>query len=1134
MVRPKHETILALTNGKISPAHWVLDGGAAKHTTGQRRFFISMSNAPPGWRVLGVGGAVEVQGVGVVELPIQIEDKNGGVVYKKFRIEPCLYAPGLPFNIVAQRALTLNGNNETGVDIHCAGWTCEIIRRSTSAIIAEANCRTTDLYTLQLQEVGLSEALASNAYPVVTTISSDVPLMTWHRRLGHLKEGRLKRLLRSQGVDLRDETLPNCEACDRGTLRRRNYSDCATRATAPFGRICMDIKGPVNVYIDGSKEQRVDPRFALLVVDDFSRYRWIWFIRSKTEVGAKLKAFVAWVKNQFGVNVQRFRSDNGSEFSNKSMESIREHSGIEFEPTVPYNPEQNGIAERSIETMMNSTRSILRDANLPDHCFAEVMTAAIFLINLSPTSANNDISPYERFWGKQPKIDFLRVIGCECWKPVPRNNQLKTLDDRAEKCYLLGYEQGNHMYRVWNADTKKIQSARDLHFNEDVFGSPPTVPVTVNRPAEDDELLVRERLNDRFQPKRKRTSSLEGERALVAIDPVRSKLSNIVYPIFVGRDGCFNEEFREINAHMKQMERVPIALSQVDNDDFNCLSQAVSILCSVDKYCDRDWLTLLDQSTYAISEPKTYNQAITGTEADKWKASMEDECNSIIKNSTWNLVDRKSISPETTVLSGKYVYKIKTDADGKPVRYKSRWVVRGFEQEYGVDYNETFASVVKPVSYKMLFVLACVFGWYIDQMDVKTAFLYGDIDTDVFVELPPNLKDNHPGMVCKLNKALYGLKQAPRIWFNTLKSALQNLGFAQIIDDYSVFVNKDEGVILAVYVDDLLVMGSSRINIDRTKKELGNRFEMTDLGDASHYLGIRITREEKYFHGTQRWARINLSQGAYTKKLLRDFGMSKGERTATPMDPSQKLRPYEKQATIEERRRYQSLIGSLMYLMLCTRPDISFAVSQLSRYCSNPGPDHQKAARRVLKYLAGTVDMGLVIESDGSGCGDLLGYVDASWGDNDDRRSTGGYVFLLNNTAISWRSHRQETVAVSTCEAEYVEESEATKEAIFLRRLLANFGYTGPFAVQILGDNKSALALASNPMFHKRTKHVDIRYHFVREKIQEGKVVLGWVDGKLNLADGFTKPLSKESFDKFVYGMGLRRITQEAEHLEPG
>ena len=195
MVRPKHETILAATNGKISNAHWVLDGGAAKHTTGQKRFFISMSNSPPGWRILGVGGAVEVQGVGVVELPIQISDKNGGFIYKRLRIEPCLYAPGLPFNIVAQRALTPNGNTETGVDIHCAGWTCEIIRRSSSDIIAEANCRTTDLYALQLQDGGLSSAPTTHIYPIATSIKSNVSLMTWHRRLGHLKEGRLKRLL---------------------------------------------------------------------------------------------------------------------------------------------------------------------------------------------------------------------------------------------------------------------------------------------------------------------------------------------------------------------------------------------------------------------------------------------------------------------------------------------------------------------------------------------------------------------------------------------------------------------------------------------------------------------------------------------------------------------------------------------------------------------------------------------------------------------------------------------------------------------------------------------------------------------------------------------------------------------------
>ncbi|KAE8822081.1 hypothetical protein HRS9139_10470 [Pyrenophora teres f. teres] len=712
-----------------------------------------------------------------------------------------------------------------------------------------------------------------------------------------------------------------------------------------------------------------------------------------------------------------------------------------------------------------------------------------------------------------PPIGHLRALGCECWKPTPRE-LLKKLSDRAERCYLLGYPHRptENLYRVWNSDRNRVELARDLLFHEDTYPKQPLpIPITVY----DNGTLVAD-LND------KGTRKLDGEH-------LTSNSATLTYRTLVNTSGSVPSNLRLPRDDISLEE----ALSRMQvGSDYNSMIQNIALLSSIEERQDQAWLTLLNQSYPYPAEPKNYRAAVNSPQSKLWAESMAEECKSLTDNHTWDLVDATSLPRRTSPLTGKYVYKIKTDADGKPVRYKSRWVVRGFEQEYGVDFDKTFASVVKPMSYKALFVLACSKGWHIEQMDVKTAFLYGAIDAEVFVELPPNLRDQHPGKVCHLRKALYGLKQAPRIWYATLKKALQDLGFESLLEDYSVFGNKQQGIIIAVYVDDLLIFCQNQGTISQLKGELSSRFQMSDLGEAAHYLGIKISR--KWTKGNQH-SKLRLSQGAYTRRVIRDFDpeLTNANIKPTPMDDKLVLEPNIATAEPQEKRHYQSLIGSLMYLMLCTRPDIAYAVSQLSRFAANPSKKHLEAAKRLLRYLKGTSGMGLEIDSNSSG--GLLGYTDANWGRDSDRRSTGGYVFLLNGTAISWSSKRQATVALSSCEAEYIAELEAAKEAIWLRGLLSSLNLTakasGP--VRILGDNEGALALAKNPMFHARTKHLDIRYHFVREKVEEGLVHMEWVSGKENLADGLTKPLVKQPFETFRYGIGLGRITEEVEETLP-
>ena len=488
---------------------------------------------------------------------------------------------------------------------------------------------------------------------------------------------------------------------------------------------------------------------------------------------------------------------------------------------------------------------------------------------------------------------------------------------------------------------------------------------------------------------------------------------------------------------------------------------------------------------------------------------MAEEKQSLDDNCTWKIVN----NPEhRKVLGGKWVFKHKRAVNGEIIRYKARWVVRGFEQKEGIDYNETFASVVKPMSYKAIFAVAAALGLYVEQMDVKTAFLYGDINEEIYVEQPNGL-DQIPGKVCLLKKALYGLKQSPHIWYNTLAEFLKGLGFHQLSSDLGVFTW--ENYYMAIYVDDLLLVGPKKPEIEKVKQSLNKRFKMTDLGPCSYYLGMSVRRD------LVNWA-LFLGQRAYLDKVIRDFGMAECKPVSLPMDPNIKLQamPADYEPPPADLHWYASCIGSLMYAMLGTRPDIAFAVSTLSRYMAKPGPEHITAAKQVLRYLKGSINLELTFRGD---LRSLIGYTDADWaGDIDTRRSTSGYLFNIGSGSISWSSKRQPTVSLSSCEAEYQGQTQATKEAMWLRRLLNELVDQGePNVTIIYGDNQGALALAKNPTQHGRTKHIDIQHHFVREKQAAGEVDLRYVPTAEQLADGLTKALPGEAFRRFRIGLGL-------------
>ncbi|CAL9007544.1 unnamed protein product [Prunus brigantina] len=449
-----------------------------------------------------------------------------------------------------------------------------------------------------------------------------------------------------------------------------------------------------------------------------------------------------------------------------------------------------------------------------------------------------------------------------------------------------------------------------------------------------------------------------------------------------------------------------------------------------------------ERCNLCIVEPETFEEAIKDA---AWQKAMETELEMIEKNDTWELVNRPSDKP---IIGVKWVYKTKLNLDGSVQKNKARLVAKGYSQKPGIDFNETFAPVARLDTVRTLIALAAQRGWKLFQLDVKSAFLNGVLHEEVYVDQPPGfvIKNKEDG-VYRLKKALYGLKQAPRAWYDEINSYFTTAGFQRSPSEATLYVKTEESGILIVslYVDDIIYTGSSRELMMEFKIEMMRQYEMTDLGLLHHFLGLGVIQAESY---------IFLHQKKYAKTLLDKFGFKDCKVVATPLAMNEKLSKEDGSEQADE-GVYRQIVGSLLYLT-ATRPDIMFAASLLARFMHGPTRKHMGTAKRVLRYVQGTTDYGIVYEKGKEAR--LIGYCDSDWaGSEDDMKSTSGYAFNLGS-------------------------------AIWLRFVLSDFGEEQVGATTILCDNTSAIAITKNPVHHHKTRHINRRFHFIRDALQNGEI----------------------------------------------
>lgn len=895
--------------------------------------------------------------------------------------------------------------------------------------------------------------------PEVSVVESE--LLRWHERLGHINMQAMKQLSNKKLTDIKCE-IPSdaklfCEACQYGKAHRLPFQKRVKKTDiGPGDMIHTDVNGPMpKPSVNGAK-------YFVLFKDEYSGFRYVYMIKNKSDVFSKFTEFACLIRNKFGRSIKKVRSDNGLEYINKQFSDYFARHGIERETSAPYTPQQNGRSERDNRTIVEAARSMMCARNVPEALWAEAVQTAVYILNRTPTKQAPDSTPYEMWTGTIPRLNHIRTFGCVAYELVP-GQQRNKWDPKARKKMFVGYDNDSPNYKLYDPLTRKFTISRDVTFQEDVSWN-------YDKPSNLAEI--------HFHVTNKSEDTLAESSDQPEIDENSAEVERVEQPAVddVNKIPCKSNERQLRNRDkMRPIER-------------------------------------FEANIVEFMEPSSYNEALQSPEAEKWQDAIDEELSALAKNDTWSLV---TLPSNRKTISARWTFKIKRDVTGEIARYKARLVAKGFQQRPGIDYNETFSPVVRYESVRVLLALAASRDYEIGQFDIKTAFLNGDLDEEIYMKIPEGVSAAE-GLVCKLNKSLYGLKQSPRQWNKKFDEFLRAYDFRQSSADHCIYSGHygESEILLALYVDDGLVMSNSKTTIDIVLRELRNQFEVT-IGDCKLFAGLEIRRDRQS-------KKIVISQERYISRVLERFNMNETNPCATPVEVGLSLEKgssQSKETDMQISAPYRQAVGCLMFAAVVSRPDIMFAVSLVSRFVTDPKPIHWTAVKRIFRYLKGTMSEGIVYGGDKE---DLIAFSDSDYaGCLDSRKSTSGYLFTLAGSAVTWSSQRQSIVALSTTEAEYVSACEAAKEAIWLRLLLSDVGVTlnGPTQMQL--DNQGSIKLIENPAFHKRTKHIDVRYHFIREKYESGEIDIVYVNSKAQLADIFTKGLPRMRFQELRSAMGM-------------
>ena len=508
-------------------------------------------------------------------------------------------------------------------------------------------------------------------------------------------------------------------------------------------------------------------------------------------------------------------------------------------------------------------------------------------------------------------------------------------------------------------------------------------------------------------------------------------------------------------------------------------------------------------------EPSSVEEALSGGEAEHWRAAMMEELENLKRKCTYEIVKKPA---GKNVLGCKWVLKVKQKPDGTVERYKARLVAQGFSQIPGIDFKETYSPVIKRKSIRLLMALAVENEWVQEHVDVLSAYLNSPLHEEVYMKQPKYFEEGGQNYVCKLNKSIYGLKQSGREWYEHIDKVLCDLKLKRLTSDPCVYCDEEKKLIIGVYVDDLALWGK-KCKVEWAKQQLSSVLEVRALGNMYQMLSLHVVRPND--------AEIIIDQHHYVKQVLCEYGMSDCKGRVSPLEVNGEGES-EGDSDKCDQYLYRKAVGNLLYLSGSSRPDLCYAVCKISQKCNDPTKKDWNDVKHILRYLKHTCDLKLNYERKNA---PIEIYCDSDWAnDKDCRKSISGYVVLLAGAAICWQTRKQSVVALSTVEAEYIAMCEATKEALWLTSILDELGQSR-FAgtpCKIFADNQGAISFSKNRIASEKLKHLEVKYNFVRDCVEKGKVYFEYVQSNNNLADLFTKSVTGVKTEDFVSKLGLR------------
>ncbi|KAJ0700404.1 putative RNA-directed DNA polymerase [Helianthus annuus] len=1070
-----------------SGTSWKTDTGATHHATPD---LTSLDNSEAYYGndslLVGNGNSIPILHIGSSKFHSTL---------KTFKLSDILHVPALKQNLLSVQKFCLDNN--VFFEFHSSYF---VVKDESTRSTLLTGPSEHGLYSIRLPQL---KSLPKVAFTAVKASSN-----IWHQRLGHPHAQVFNSIVSYCSLPISDKLSNNlCSSCQLGKSTKLHLSDSSFRSSNILDLVYCDVWGP-------SPEPSIDGhRYFLLCVDHCTRYIWFYPLTQKSDAYAILTNFITMAERQFNRKLKCIQSDWGGEF--RPLTNLCRNLGIIHRRSCPHTSEQNGFVERRHRHVVETGLSLLAHSTMPQRFWHFAFETAVYLINRLPSRVSSNKSPFEHAFLRKPDYSFLRVFGSQCFPYLRPYNRHK-IEFRSTPCVFLGYSLSHHGYRCFDPSTERIYIARHVRFDEQVFPYKPIPQPTPSLPPASPYISIFPNPPPGFLPEPNPTTATDSPPS-PPHQPSHVDPTPMTDPPTVHQNPTASPPMAQpclaqpIHPEQSAAVQQPSQAHQSNDPPPNATRSRPSNLRQKPKPPDRyDPAAYIAKLTSSLPiEPTSFTIA---NKYSEWRHAMSEELDALHKNGTWTLVPPV---PNANIVDCKWVYRLKTDENGKISRFKARLVAKGFHQQHGVDYHETFSPVIKPATIRTILSLAATNKWSLRQLDIQTAFLHGDLAETVYMRQPPGFVDpSKPDHICLLNKSLYGLKQAPRAWFNKLSNALHQLGFHGSKTDPSLFILNSEGslVYLLVYVDDIIITGNNAETVSKLITRLHSLFALKDLGQLHYFLGVEVIHKKADFV---------LSQRKYIGDILHRSGLTDCKPISTPMSTSHVLLP-DDSPPLDDPSRYRQTVGALQYVTL-TRPDIAFAVNRVCQFMHAPTENHWAAVKRILRYLKGTMNMGLWFRhntgyrlqafSDSHWSTNVQAFSDSDWaGCPIDCRSTGGFAIYLGSNLISWSARKQRTVSRSSTESEYKAIADTVAELIWLKSLLQELGLHDA-APTLWCDNLGATYLTANPVFHARTKQIEVDFNFVREQVARGHLNVKFISTDDQIADIFTKPLSSQKFE---------------------